>query len=406
MRVVLPQTVPVNTTMRTEVRTLGLVSVAHLVSHFHMLVFPPLFPMLRDRLGVGLIEIGLALTLYNVVSATTQAPMGFLVDRLGARAVLVGGMAIGGLAYVAFGLLPSYPMLLLSAALVGLANSVYHPCDYAMLSVGIGEPRMGRAFSVHTFAGYFGGGIAPAVMLLLASRFGMSWAIAAAGLAAWVVAVALLAVPAGAAKRRAHVHARSGMRALLTPTVLMLVLFFAMISLSTGGVNNFAVVALVDGYGATLTAANIALTAFLMASAFGVLAGGLLADRTRRHSEVATLGFGLTAALMLLVGSTTLGPLSLALVMGLAGFLSGMIMPSRDMLVRQASPPGAEGRVFGIVTTGFNFGGMVAPVLFGALVDHHLPAWLFFGSAGFMLGTALLALVGEKRPRPAAQPGE
>jgi FSR family fosmidomycin resistance protein-like MFS transporter len=395
---------PMNTTMRTEAPTLGLVCTAHLVSHFHMLVFPPLFPMLRDQLGVGLIEIGLALTLYNVVSALTQAPMGFVVDRVGARGVLVGGMVIGGLAFVITGLWPSYPMLLAASAVTGLANSVYHPCDYAMLSAGIGDERMGRAFSLHTFAGYFGGALAPVVMLLLANRFGLGMAIMVPGLIAWVVAVALLAAPIASARRRTSAHAgRGGARALLTPTVLALVLFFAMISLSTGGVNNFAVVALVDGFGATLASANGALTAFLMASAFGVLAGGVLADRTKRHGEVATLGFGLTAALMLLIGSTTMGPVWLALVMGTAGFLSGMIMPSRDMLVRQASPPGAEGRVFGIVTTGFNLGGMVSPLLFGALIDHHLPAWLFFATAALMLATAALALFGEHGPRPAAQ---
>ena len=245
-------------------------------------------------------------------------------------------------------------------------------------------------------------------MLVLAGRFGLGGAIMVPGLVGVGGGAALLlAAPAPATRGAAGAAARTAQRAaLLTPAVLALVLFFAMISLSTGGINNFAVVALVDGFGATLASANGALTAFLLASAFGVLAGGLLADRTTRHSEVATLGFGLTAALMLLVGSSTLGPVSLALVMGAAGFLSGMIMPSRDMLVRQASPPGAEGRVFGIVTTGFNLGGMVSPVVFGALVDHHLPTWLFFASAAFMLVTAALALVGERGPRPAEQAGD
>jgi FSR family fosmidomycin resistance protein-like MFS transporter len=129
-----------------------------------------------------------------------------------------------------------------------------------------------------------------------------------------------------------------------------------------------------------------------------LVAGGGLADRTRRHGEVAAIGFGLTAALVLVVGAVSLGPVLLALVMGAAGFLSGMIMPSRDMLVRGASPPGAEGRVFGIVTTGFNLGGIVSPIMFGALMDHHLPAWVFYVSVALMLATAVMALLGERRP--------
>ena len=181
--------------------------------------------------------------------------------------------------------------------------------------------------------------------------------------------------------------------------MLSLVGFFTLLSLSSGALTNYSAVALVSLYGVSFSAANAALTAFLFATAIGVLAGGFIADATKRHGDVAAAGFGAAAVLILAVGTVDLGPVFMVAAMGSAGFLSGMISPSRDMLVRAASPPGAFGRVFGIVTTGFNIGGTIGPMIGGWIMDHNLPRWVFYSSVLFMAMTAAMGLASEWRAR-------
>jgi len=378
-------------------RTLTGISIAHWVSHFYILVLPMLFPFLKEQLGVGFVELGFAITVFAVVSGLTQAPIGYLVDRVGARLILLIGLVVGGIAFGLLAIHLNYTNLIVCAAVLGLANSVYHPADYAILAAHMDETRMGRAFSIHTFAGFFGGAVAPAIVAGLLLAFGGRGALLAIGAVGPLVALllAIMRIPdaGGAGSASGAVAPKVSM---MTPAILLLTAFFLLLGLSNSGIGSFGVVALMAGYGSSLSGANLALTAFLGASAIGVLAGGWLADRTARHGQVAAICFAVNTLIVAGIAVTTLPPVLLVTALTVAGFLSGVIAPSRDMMVRNAAPPGAAGRAFGIVSTGFNLSGIAGPLLFGWIMDQHVPHWVFGASAIFMALTVLLALVPER----------
>lgn len=396
-----------------DARVVGLISAAHFVSHYYILLLPPLFAFIRADYGVSYTQLGLAIATFNVVSAVFQTPTGFLIDRVGARFILIGGLTLGAAAVMVMGLVPSFWVLVAMMALNGLANTVYHPADYAILSHVVAYERMGHAFSVHTFSGMLGTAVAPASLLLLQGMLGWRGALVVAAVMGFAVA-ALLALqsdrlfdrpPPGTEARVAHAAyaGDAGWRLLFSWPVLQNMLFFVLLAITSGGVSNYSVVALSALHQTPISLANAALSAFLLLSAFGVLAGGLLAVRTSRHGLVASLGLLVTGAAVLLVGVADLGALLLVLAMAIGGLANGVIMPSRDMIVRAVTPRGSYGKVFGFVTTGFNIGGIVAPPIYGALMDHGYPRAVFLVVGGASLA-AIVTVMTRARPTASSLP--
>lgn len=386
---------------------IGLVSLAHFFSHLYILALPPIFPVLADELEVGVAALGLALAALNLTTILCQPPLGFLVDRVGAAPVLVAGHFLMAGAIAAIGLAPGLPALLACAVAAGLGNAVYHPADYAILGARVRPDRVGRAFAVHTFGGYLGFAAAPIVMVGLTALFGWRAALLLVGGAGLLVGLALLifrgalATPPGA--KRAKGEAGPADRRLLTSgPVLLALLFFVLLALGHGGITGFTPVVLERSRGLELAAANLPLAAFLVASTPGVLLGGWLADRFGRHGFVVAT-CSLVIAGVAAIAALASPPLSLlVLLFALGGLAAGIVAPSRDMLVKAVTPPGASGRVFGFVMVGFNLGGLVAPPAYGFLVDAGRPELVFLAVAVVSLVTvATVAGTAGRSPTPA-----
>jgi FSR family fosmidomycin resistance protein-like MFS transporter len=369
----------------SETRMIAGISAAHFVSHYYILILPPLFGLVRAEYGVSYTELGLALTAFNVISTLLQVPAGFLVDKVSAKLVLVAGLLLGAVAFAVIGLTNSFWVLVAMFAVAGLGNTVYHPADYALLSHHVAPERIGQAFSFHTFSGILGAAAAPASLLAMATLWGWRGAFLGAAVLGFAVAGALMLLREPPATERAGHGGTTahgavpavGWTLLLSGPILGNFVLFILLALMSFGLQYYSVVALGALHGTDPAVANTALTGYLLLSALGVLIGGIVVARTGHHSLVAALTLLVSGSVAVTIGLIDPGTLLLVLLMALSGLANGIAMPSRDMMVRAVTPPGSFGTVFGFVTTGFNVAGVVAPLIFGALLDHGQPRAVF-----------------------------
>ena len=372
----------------SEDKLIAGVCIAHFVSHYYMMLLAPLFVFIKDDYGVTYTELSLALAAFGVVSSVLQTPVGFFVDRFGARLNLIGGLLLGSAAVAAAGLVDSFWVFIAMFAVMGLANTVYHPADYALLSERVTPQRVPQVFSFHTCSGMIGSAVAPGTLLFMQGLVGWRGAFVCAA-ALGIIAALILALQGEPPPRHRATQvskprgddpssaAADGWRLLLSPPILLNLVFFVLLAMVGGGLNQYLVVGLGALYGTPPALANTALTGLLAMSAIGVLVGGALATRTTHHTLVTAGGLLVTGAVSTLIGFVDPGALLLVLIVSLSGFASGLTMPSRDMIVRSVTPPGSFGKVFGFVTTGFHIGGMVAPLIFAQLLDHGHPRAVF-----------------------------
>jgi MFS transporter, FSR family, fosmidomycin resistance protein len=400
---------PAAASARRDFTTIGLIGLAHGCSHFFHMLLPPLFPFFIRDFGLSYSELGLLVTTFFVVSGIGQALAGFLVDRTGARPVLFTALSCFVLAAVAAASANGFGGLLLAASLAGLGNSPFHPVDFTILNKRVSQPRLGHAFSVHGISGNLGWAVAPVFSIGIAEATG-SWRMACLGCALVALTVlVLLALNRDAIDDRqgswAHERAGSGAAAapkgehpmafLRLPSVWLCFSFFFFSTAALSAMQSFASPALQKMYGLPGTVTAFVVTGYMLCGAAGMVVGGFLVARSPALERNIGFAMAASAVLLLLAGTGWLPGVVTAGISGLAGFGTGLAGPSRDMLIKRASPPGATGRVYGTVYSGLDVGFALSAPLFGSLLDHGGAGGIFFGAAAaLMLGIVTASFVG------------
>jgi predicted MFS family arabinose efflux permease len=395
---------------RREAQAVSLIGLAHFLSHVFTLALAPLMAVMTRDLNISYAELGIVVAVFALTTGVFQTPMGFLVERIGGRAVLIGGLVLNSVCFVWAGWFTTGLWdLLVVMALAGVGNAVFHPADYALLSSSVDKPRLGQAYSVHTLAGMVGLIVGPIMTVALEPSMGWRGAIAAVGLLGLATS-AVLVVGAGmmseGAEHKTKQRMSDSMRELLTsPAIVLFFLFYMCTSAANAGLTQFSIVAFQSMYGVEKAVAVTALTIYQIGSLALVLPGGVLADRTSRQDFYLALGFAITAAFVFLVGTGLLPFWFAVALLCLGGAIRGGLNSVRDVAVREIPTDIPVGTVFGFVSTGFLIGHALGSPLYGWLFDHFPPSYIFYVSALIhVIGIGIIAInPGARRSQAPAE---
>ena len=394
-------------TLRQDAGMIGLVGLAHLISHFSQLLLAPLFPWLKEAFNASYTQLGFLMTLFFTVSCTVQTLSGFLVDRYGPRPILLAGLALLGVSALGFALSPSYGSLALFSVLAGVGNGVFHPVNYTLLNRKVSPLRLGHAYSFHGITGNLGWALAPAMLVPLAIAFSWRVALMGAGGLAFTVLVVLwlnrgqLALPPSAPRQVAVASAGGDFGFLRIPAVWMCFGFFLFYAVVLNGIQAFAPEAARHLHGVPVALAAMCLTVYMVCSAGGMVLGGFLAADPARCERIVGIGFGIAALVALFIGLGSMPALAVPVLFGVMGLASGIAGPSRDLLVKRSTPENATGRVYGVVYSGLDIGQALAPLAFGALMDHQQYRGVWLGLV-FMQAVLITSAFNVRRVRRTA----
>mgnify|MGYP000564761223 CR=1 FL=1 len=406
-------TATINSTTSTvplaqDVKVITLVSLAHAMSHFSHLLLVPLFPIFQKDFALSFSHLGFLVSVFFVISGVGQALSGFWVDRVGARPVLFSAIGVFILAALVAASAQSYSWLIVAAALAGLGNSPFHPCDFTIMNNRVSPARLGHAFSTHGISGSLGWALAPMFYAGMTALVGWRNAYFVSALLYAVVLFILwlnrdcLHVPV--IRPEASISKKESDFAFLKlPVVWWCFGFFALSTVTLAMVQSFSVPILKAMHGISFEMATITLTAYLLCGALGILVGGFIASsQTKRgvSSDKAIMICYLVGALLLVLCATgILGAAGTMIALAATGFVVGIGNPSRDMMVKNATPKGASGRMYGTVYSGFDVGFAVAPLIFGALMDRQLYSACLYGVAFVLLVSIVFARSVEGQTR-------